>query len=64
MKNRFRLIQRGRRGGTFYSVDSQTGRRESLGTKNSDEAVICTARWSSSPVTPTAKNTWAQPALK
>ena len=38
MKNRFRLIQRGLRGGTFYCVDSQTGRRESLGTKDSDEA--------------------------
>ena len=38
MKNRFRLIQRGRRGGTFYCVDSQTGRRESLGTKCSHEA--------------------------
>ena len=38
MKNRFRLIQRGLRGGTFYSVDSQTGRRESLATKDSDEA--------------------------
>ena len=38
MKNRFRLIQRGLRGGTFYSVDSQTGRRESLSTKDSDEA--------------------------
>jgi integrase len=38
MKNRFRLIQRGLRGGRFYCVDSQTGRRESLGTKDSDEA--------------------------
>jgi len=38
MKNRFRLIQRGLRGGPFYSIDSQTDRRESLGTKNSDEA--------------------------
>ena len=38
MKNRFRLIQRGLRGGTFYCVDGQTGRRESLGTKDSDEA--------------------------
>ncbi|HWX22253.1 MAG TPA: tyrosine-type recombinase/integrase [Candidatus Binatia bacterium] len=38
MKNRFRLIQRGLRGGTFYCVDSETGRRESLGTKDSDEA--------------------------
>jgi hypothetical protein len=38
MKNRFRLIQRGLRGGRFYCVDSETGRRESLGTKDSDEA--------------------------
>jgi integrase len=38
MKNRFRLIQRGLRGGRFYCVDSQTGRRESLGTKDPDEA--------------------------
>ena len=38
MKNRFQLIQRGLRGGTSYSVDSTTGRRESLGTKDSDEA--------------------------
>jgi hypothetical protein len=38
MKNRFRLIQRGLRGSRFYCVDSQTGRRESLGTKDSDEA--------------------------
>ena len=38
MKNRFRLIQRGLRGGTFYCVDSKTGRRESLGTKDFDEA--------------------------
>jgi integrase len=38
MKNRFRLIQRGLRGGTFYCVDCATGKRESLGTKNDDEA--------------------------
>ncbi len=38
MKNRFRLIQRGLRGGMFYCVDSETGRRETLGTKNPDEA--------------------------
>jgi integrase len=38
MKNRFRLIQRGLRGGMFYCVDSQTGRRESLATKDPDEA--------------------------
>jgi len=33
MKNRFRLTQRGLRGGTFYRVGSKTGKRESLGTK-------------------------------
>lgn len=38
MKNRFRLIQRGLRGGMFYCVDSETGRRETLGTKDPDEA--------------------------
>ena len=38
MKNRFRLIQRGLRGGTFYCVDAETGRRESLGTKHASEA--------------------------
>jgi hypothetical protein len=38
MKNRFRLMQRGRRGGTFYCVDSHTGKRESLGTKDANEA--------------------------
>jgi hypothetical protein len=38
MKNRFRRIQRGLRGGTFYGIDSQTSRRESLATKDSDEA--------------------------
>jgi integrase len=38
MKNRFRLIQRGLRGGTFYCVDSETGRRQSLATKDETEA--------------------------
>jgi hypothetical protein len=38
MKNRFRVIQRGLRGGTFYCVDSETGRRESLSTKDPDIA--------------------------
>jgi integrase len=38
MKNRFRLIQRGLPGGTFYCVDSETGKRESLGAKDADEA--------------------------
>jgi integrase len=35
---RFRLIRRNCRGGTFYCVDSTTGKRESLGTQNEDEA--------------------------
>jgi hypothetical protein len=34
----FRLMKRGLRGGTFYCVDIETGRRESLGTKDADEA--------------------------
>jgi hypothetical protein len=38
MKDRFRLIQRGLRGGTFYCVDSQTGKRQSLSTKDAAEA--------------------------
>jgi len=32
MKARYRLIRRGIRGGAFYSVDTKTGRRTSLGT--------------------------------
>lgn len=31
-------MQRGQRGGTFYCVDTESGRRESLGTKDPDEA--------------------------
>src|SRR5260370_42527235 len=38
IKNRFRLMQRGLRGGIFYCVDSSTGKRESLGTKDANEA--------------------------
>jgi integrase len=38
MKSRFRLIRRGTRGGTFYCVDSQTGKRTSLKTADEDEA--------------------------
>ena len=38
MKARYRLIRRGIRGGAFYSVDTKTGRRTSLGTANPDEA--------------------------
>jgi integrase len=37
MKNRFRLIHRGERGG-FYCVDSETGKRFSLKTKDRDAA--------------------------
>src|SRR5712671_1956969 len=38
MKIRFRLIYRGERGSTFYCVDSETGRRFSLKTKDRDTA--------------------------
>jgi hypothetical protein len=38
MKNRFRLIHRGERGGQFYCVDSKTGQRSSLKTKDRDVA--------------------------
>ena len=38
MKKRFRLIHRGERGGLFYCVDSQTGKRFSLKTKDRDAA--------------------------
>jgi integrase len=38
MKARFRLIHRGERGRTFYCVDTDTGRRTSLKTKDPDAA--------------------------
>jgi hypothetical protein len=38
MKERFRLVQLGNRGGTFYCKDNITGSRTSLETKNRDEA--------------------------
>src|SRR5687768_12353980 len=38
MKIRFRLIYRGERGSTFYCVDSLTGKRSSLQTKDRDAA--------------------------
>lgn len=38
MKKRFRLIHRGERGGLFYCVDSETGKRFSLKTKDRDAA--------------------------
>jgi integrase len=38
MKNRYRLIQRASRGGAFYCVDAETGRRTSLGAADRDAA--------------------------
>jgi len=38
MKTRYRLICRGIRGGAYYCVDTQTGKRTSLGTANADDA--------------------------
>jgi integrase len=38
MKARYRLIRRGLRGGTFYCVDTETKRRESLKTSDPDVA--------------------------
>jgi integrase len=38
MKTRYRLICRGIRGGLYYSVDTPTGKRTSLGTTDEDEA--------------------------
>lgn len=38
MKTRYRLVCRGSRGGAFYCVDNQTGKRTSLDTNNLDEA--------------------------
>ena len=38
MKTRFRLIRRGIRGGAFYCVDTQTGKRTSLRTNDGDAA--------------------------
>src|SRR5215813_104635 len=38
MKNRFRLITRGERGRQFYCVDTETGKRFSLKTKDRDAA--------------------------
>jgi len=36
--NRYRLIKRGVRGGTFYAVNTDTGKREFLGTRDAAEA--------------------------
>jgi len=38
MKNRYRLISRGSRGGPFYCVDGSNGKRTSLGACSRDEA--------------------------
>ncbi len=38
MKTRYRLIRRGLRGRGFYCVDTNTGKRTSLGTSNEDDA--------------------------
>jgi len=38
MKTRYRLICRGSRGGKYYCMDTTTGKRTSLHTKNEDEA--------------------------
>jgi integrase len=38
MKTRYRLIRRGNRSGAFYCVDTETGRRTSLGIISEDEA--------------------------
>jgi len=38
MKTRYRLFRRGIRGGAFYCVDTQTGTRTSLRTRDEDEA--------------------------
>ena len=38
MKTRYRLIRRGNRGGAFYCVDTQTGKRTSLRVASEDEA--------------------------
>jgi integrase len=38
MKTRYRLICRGNRGGAYYCVDTQTGKRTSLGTADEDDA--------------------------
>ena len=38
MKTRYRLTCRGIRGGKYYYVDTQTGKRTNLRTSNADEA--------------------------
>jgi len=44
MKNRYRLFRRGS-GGTYYVQENETGRQESLHTKDKSEAhKLCNAR--------------------
>ena len=38
MKARYRLIFRGIRGGMFYCFDTKANKRQSLGTRNENEA--------------------------
>jgi len=38
MKDRYRLMHRGHRGGMFYCVDKTTGKRTSLQTTDKDDA--------------------------
>jgi hypothetical protein len=38
MKKRYRLMSRGNRGGTYYCVDSKTGKRVSLQTADEESA--------------------------
>jgi hypothetical protein len=45
MKKRYCLIRRSCRGGTFYSHDLQTGKRESLETKDQTEAETLINAW-------------------
>ena len=40
MKNRYRSVKVGSRGGTFYCEDTQTGKRTSLNTKDEAEAEL------------------------
>ena len=52
MKNRYRLYRR-RMGGVFYVHDSETGKQESLGTRDRAEA---TTLLNGRKIRPTARN--------
>ncbi len=55
MNTRFRLIFRGIRGGMYYCVDKNTGKRASLNTTNPDEAFqpkLASEGWSPGKVLP------------